>query len=440
MICQIHKALRLPRWIQRGTGIYIFVFLIGFALELFASEQVAPADPLLESARSGDVSSQLKLADQYFFGRNKRRVDLHLAAYWFRRAAEKNEPQAQFNYGVCCLNGWGVPKSPQTGYLWISRAAAQQLEKAQVMQAELLYSGLEAEPDPQYRFPSMSADPEKALSTLRKLFERGSVHAASTIAKLLMGDTKRRVQNSFELRRAAAYAAKHSPGNIENVLLYATVLQNGIGGPTDTVEAVRLLKSIENSSPEAMARLAEIYEYGTGTAPDPHKAFELCRRAARAGSPRAMVQLGTRYLEANMVPHDPVMAFKLFSEAWKQTYPRAASALGNCHLHGIGTPRDPAKAVELFMQGANLGDPESQYQLGFCFRYGRGTPRDPSGAVHWFKASAATGHPDAIRELGICLVRGIGTASDPSAGLQLLREAVRKGDVQAAEFLSGEIR
>ena len=411
------------------------IFFTAYAAE----KSAAVADTLLEAARNGDTASQLKVADQYFFGRGKRTINLHLAAYWFRRAAEKNEPQAQFNYGVCCLNGWGVPKSPQTGYLWISRAASQQLEKAQVMQAELLYRGLEAEPDSHHRFPSMSADPEKALSTLRQLYKNGSVQAASVLARLLMSDKVRREKSAVELREVSAFAAKRAPDNPENVLLYATVLQNGIGGAGDEQEAIRLLRTIENTSPEAMARLSQIYEYGTGVAPDPAKAFELCRRAARAGSPRAQIALGTRYLEGNMVPHDPVMAFKLFEEAWKSSYPRAASALGNCYLNGIGTAANPEKAVELFMRGANSGDPESQYQLGCCFRYGKGTSADSSGAVHWFKAAAASGHPDALRELGICLVKGIGVKADIPSGLHLLKESAKKGDIQAIKFLNGEL-
>ena len=92
---------------------FVFLFLlIGFALELFASEPTLPADPLLEAARAGDVSSQLKLADQYFFGRNKRRVDLHLAAYWFRRAAESGNSYGVYELACCYENGRGVAKDP----------------------------------------------------------------------------------------------------------------------------------------------------------------------------------------------------------------------------------------------------------------------------------------------------------------------------------------
>ena len=403
-----------------------------------AAEQKT-ADQLLDKARSGDVSSQLRLADEYFFGRSKRKINLHLAAYWFRQAAEKENARAQFNYGVCCLKGWGVPASPQTGYLWISRAAEKNLEQAVVMQCELLFRGLDAELDSDRRFPPMSADPEKALSRLTGLYEKGSVPAAKTLARLLLSDSQYRNKCAFQLRKCAQFAAGKSPHDVECVLMYATVLQNGIGGDGDMKKAVSLLHSIADFSPEAMARLADVYEYGlTGTA-DPAKALDFCRRAAKNGSPRAMHSLGVRHLEANMVEHSPQKAFKLFEESWKAGYPAGASSLGKCHLNAIGTQKDENKAFELFLQGATAGDPESQYQLGLCFLNAIGTARDTAGAVHWFKAAASAGSADAMRELGIALIRGVGTKQNIQYGREMLEEAVKRGDVRAMEFLRGEL-
>ena len=393
----------------------------------------------MTSARDGDVNSQLKLADEYFFGRGKRKINLQLAAYWFRKAAENDSAKAKFNYGVCCLKGWGVPKSPQTGYLWISRAAEQNFEPAQIMQAELLFRGIEPEFDADRRFPAISADPQKSLEVLTALFEKNSVPAAKTLAKLLLSDVKLRQKHSFLLRRSAETAAEKMPFDVESVLVYSTVLQNGIGGAADMKKAVRLLHSIENASPEAMARLADVYEYGLSVHADPAKALEYCRRAAVNGSPRAIHAMGVRYLEANMVEHSPEKARKLFEQAWKAEYPAGASSLGKCYLNAIGTLRDETKAFELFMQGAAVGDPESQYQLGLCFLNGIGTVKDTSGAVHWFKAAAAAGVADAMRELGIALLRGIGTKQNIPYGRQMLEEAAKNGDAKAGEILRGEM-
>lgn len=415
------------------------LLLLGAVLcfNLTASEQ-KKEDKLLASARAGDAQSQLLLADEYFFGRNNRKVNPQLAAYWYRKSASDGNARAQFNYGVCCLKGWGVPASPQTGFLWISRAAEQGVEEALIIQAELLFRGLEAELDSERRFPSKSAEPEKALAILRKLVSRKSARAAKALARLLLSDTSLRVKHSFELRDCAAKAVRSMPRDVESVLIYSTVLQNGIGGATDMKKAISLLHGIEDISPEAMARLSEIYEYGLSVTPDPERALTLCFRAVKMGSPRAMLALGNRYLEANRVGHDPAKAVKLFSQAWSAGYPGGASSLGKCYLNAIGTEKNIDKAFELFMQGANLGDPESQYQLGLCFKNGIGCSRDTAGAVHWFKSAASSGHADASRELGISLIRGEGTEQNIPYGRELLRAAARKGDVKAIEFLQGK--
>lgn len=402
----------------------------------FAAEKPV-ADALLEAARNGDEISQLKVADQYFFGRNNRKADSHLAAYWFRKAADNGNARAQFNYGVCCLKGWGVPASPQTGFLWISKAAAQELEAAMIMQAELLFSGLAPELDPARRFPAMSADVNKSLEILRKLSGRGSALAAKSLARLLLKDPELRTKYAGELRKNAVFSAGKLPRDVECVLIYATVLQNGIGGDTDLKKAVQLLHSIEDISPEAMARLSEIYNYGFAVQQDCQKAFDLCQRAAELGSPRAQLALGMRYLEGDMVEHSPARAFELFRSSWHGGYPAAAAALGKCFLEGIGTQQDMQKAFEFFMQGANAGDPESQYRLGKCFLDGAGTDKDSAGAIHWFRTAAKSGHADAERELGIAMIEGRGTEINKSEGIKLLQTAASKGDIQSIEYLNG---
>ena len=421
--------------ITGNTRLFLLAFFSAAAVCCAAEKNVA--DPLLEAARNGDTVSQLTVADQYFFGRNKRKVNLHLAAYWFRKAADNGSAKAQFNYGICCLKGWGVTASPQTGYLWISKAADQQLEEAMIVQAELLFTGLAPEMDPARRFPAMGADVNRSLAILRKLSARGNYSAAKTLARVLLKDPELRRKQAVELRESAMIAARMLPRDVECILIYATVLQNGIGGNTDMKQAISLLHSIEDISPEAMARLSEIYDYGFSVRQDRQKAFELCRKAAEQGSPRAQLVLGTRYLEGDMVEHSPEKAFKWISRSLQGGYPAAAAALGKCFLDGIGTMPDASRAFELFMQGANAGDPESQYRLGKCFLDGTGTEKDFAGAVHWFKTSAKSGHADAERELGIAMVEGRGTAINRSEGMNLLRTAASKGDIQAIEYLNG---
>ena len=158
----------------------------------------AVTDKLLEAARNGDVPSQVELAAEYFHGK-KRVVNPHLGAYWFRRAAEGGNAFAQYNYALCCLNGWGVKKSTQIAFLWLGRAAGQQFVPAQIRHAELLFNGVPAEESEEYRFPSIGADPQTALNTLRRLAVAGNPVASGKLAKLLISDQETLDKNASEI-------------------------------------------------------------------------------------------------------------------------------------------------------------------------------------------------------------------------------------------------
>lgn len=65
-------------------------------------------------------------------------VNQEKAAWWFKLAAEQGHTQAQYNLGLCYMNGWGVEKHPQHAMQWFLEAnkkgyrkAAEKLEELQ---------------------------------------------------------------------------------------------------------------------------------------------------------------------------------------------------------------------------------------------------------------------------------------------------------------------
>ena len=50
--------------------------------------------------------------------------DLAQAAKWFRRAAERGDPDAQFNLGLLYAHGKGMPKDFVRAHMWFDLAAA----------------------------------------------------------------------------------------------------------------------------------------------------------------------------------------------------------------------------------------------------------------------------------------------------------------------------
>ena len=114
--------------------LYYAVFIALSAAFFSPPPALCSTDGLLERARRGEINAKLFLANEYFHGKN-RPVNYVLAAYWFRRAAEKNDPRAQYNLAMCYENGWGVPKSHRAAFYWYEKAAAT-LPEAEIKYAE----------------------------------------------------------------------------------------------------------------------------------------------------------------------------------------------------------------------------------------------------------------------------------------------------------------
>ena len=79
---------------------------------------------LLENARAGIVSAQVKLAGCYAEGRGVR-VNRREAAKWYRAAADRGNVTAQCHLGRCYEKGLGVKKNELEAVEWYRKAAIQ---------------------------------------------------------------------------------------------------------------------------------------------------------------------------------------------------------------------------------------------------------------------------------------------------------------------------
>ena len=79
---------------------------------------------LLENAKAGIVSAQVKLAGCYAEGRGVK-ADTQEAAKWYRVAADKGNVTAQCHLGRAYEKGSGVKKNELEAIQWYKKAAAQ---------------------------------------------------------------------------------------------------------------------------------------------------------------------------------------------------------------------------------------------------------------------------------------------------------------------------
>src|SRR6266481_3770679 len=82
-------------------------------------------------ADKGDAKAQYELARAFFSGTLGVAKDEAEAVKWFRKAAEQNVADAQYNLGVCYANGQGVTEDAAEAVKWFRKAAEQNLADAQ---------------------------------------------------------------------------------------------------------------------------------------------------------------------------------------------------------------------------------------------------------------------------------------------------------------------
>ena len=411
-----------------------FIKSTSLAAALFAAVLLSGADALLDLARAGDTASQLKVAGEFFYGRN-RRLNRTLAFYWFRKAANGGSPEAQYNLAVCLQHGSGCEKNLPAAFIFFEKALNNGIAQALIPYTKLLFNGVNEGEFEGRTLKKIPADREKAIGLLRKHAGNGDRRITLLLAKFLYADVEK---HAAELRHLlAGYCASNADADPEAMVIYAACLRSGIGGfPPDPAAGAGILqRAAEKKHPEAMAQLAEMYYNGFGVKVDRRKALALYEKAIAAGSARAMTDYGELKLAGVDTAHDPVGAFKLFHRAAMTDYPAARRKLGECYANGIGTAANHQRAMNCYHDAAKNGDRIAAYRLGESYRDGIITAKNDYAAFYFFQQAALAGYPAAMRETGKALLEGRGTDKDHRRAVELLRRAADAGDREAALLL-----
>ncbi|HWC95563.1 MAG TPA: tetratricopeptide repeat protein [Candidatus Sulfopaludibacter sp.] len=126
--------------------------------------------------------------------------DDEVAAYWYRAAADKGHPEAQFNLARLYASGHGVKKDEEQAARWTSASAAQGYGAAQVSLGERYATG-----------SGVPKDPKRAYFWMTLAFLRGEKNAeklrAAAAAKLQPADvaTEDRAAQNWKPRMATAH-------------------------------------------------------------------------------------------------------------------------------------------------------------------------------------------------------------------------------------------
>ncbi len=238
---------------------------------------------LLESiesaAEKGDPGQECALGEVYFSSFLGLPQDYAKAVYWFRKAAEEDHAEGQYNLGGCYYRGQGVAKDYTEAVKWYRKAAEQGYDKAQ-NNLGVCYA----------RGDGLAKDAAAAVKWYRKAAEQGNAKA-----QFYLGD---------------CYG-------------------NGDGVAKDHTEAVKWYrKAAEHGYAPAQHNLGSCYYSGDGVAKDSAESVEWWRKAADQGDAKDQCLVGLCYFKGEGAAKDYIQAYKWLNLSAGQGNEDASKALG----------------------------------------------------------------------------------------------------------------
>ena len=394
-------------------------------------KQAGGNDLLRTKAAAGDAESAFYLGNEYFYGEN-RPANLALAVYWYKKAADKGIPEAQFNYASCLESGRGIKKNLADAFVWYKKASDQNFQPASFRIAKFYLTGV---PDETGRL-ILQPEVKSALALLEKLTDEQYEPAEIECAAMQMGKhaSAEKHKKAFTLLNRITQRKNCDPRALR---MLGDCYFTGIGCPPDRVKAVRLLDAAaERKEPEALAKLGFLYEYGHGVKADPEKSRDCYRKAAEAGHPMAQFKYAEAMSEGQIPGKNLNDALVWYRKSAAGECPQAIFKLGVLYYDGLGVRQNKQQAARLFFQAARQGYARAQYNLACLFDNGtiNGKP-DKEAAFYWFQQAARGGDVIAQRRVGECYLNGTGVDQSISKAEQWLVTAARNGDFTARELL-----
>ncbi len=219
---------------------------------------------------------------------------------------------------------------------------------------------------------------------------------------------------AFVLVLLCAVSAAASPlGGDEAKALYEQAMTYYYGGQRDDEKALALLtQAAELGSPEAMAKIGDMYFWGRGVSVDPalykewyRKAYSRFEQLARAGDTEAMVMAGDMlfdlYPSGAGIDFDEDRALSWYLKAAEEGSPKAMRMVGEVFQYrGYENKQDHQQAFSWYQRAAQSGDARAMYEIGWMYERGYYVAQDNEQAMKWYISAAEAGDSEAFHRLG----------------------------------------
>jgi hypothetical protein len=402
-----------------------------------------------KAAEQGDADAQLRSGWAYDSGEGAK-IDKAKALCWYEKAAEQGERTAQFNCGNMYYRGVGTEKDLDKAAFWLEKSKAQGETEAEKL-LQKIQQEKSAKPEPEKTAPASAAADAKPADALMpqemyeqgmELYRAGDYDRAFPLldrACLVLGPRRDMFPDGHA---AVGWMCEHGKGTNTNLttahIHYRHAARNG---DRDGMAGMARLTAAKDSPlvSECQAALDYIKKLNTPELTALLPALEKKLAAAQAREAR----------DAQETPHkaEQDAAIMAAVDAYKagdhkkelELYQKAAQlgsavAMFNCgtmYYKGEGTKADQAKALYWFEQAAQQEDGSAQFDCGLMYYKGEGTPADPAKALYWFEKAAGQGFKQAQLNCGMMYYEGEGTQPDQAKALHWYKEAAQQGEVKA---------
>ena len=323
----------------------------------------------LSAAKSGDRVAQFYVGMIYGTGKAGVKKDYQQAAYWYRKAADQGQMDAQNNLGVLYYYGLGVTQDYSQAVYWYRKAADQGQIDAQAGLGFLYYYG-----------EGVTQDYSQAVYWSRKAADQGNVNSMYLLGKIYY----KGLGVARDLKQAAYWYEKSAEkGEMDAQNAIAGMYADGEGVSEDHVKAVKWYTlAAEQGHFFSQNRLISYYTEGTHISRDYTKAAYWCAKVSEY-----VVDADENIIKAAV--NDIFIA-------------KAQCQLGYFYENGLGVPQNYEQAIALYwksIETRSLGG-EPYFRLGACYEDGRGVAKDELKAMRLYKMAADNNYPAAATVLG----------------------------------------
>ncbi len=324
--------------------------------------------------------------------------DYPQAKRFYEEAADLGHFRAFSNLAFLYLNGLGVEADSAIAFSWLQKGMDRKIPEVFTQTGNMFLNG----------FGGLSPDHSKALDFFLAGAALGSKESEWNAAKIYIEGSHLSGEDvSVDIPKGLKMMQGLADEGFDMALnTMATYHSDGKHGlPVNKEKAIEIWeKAGSKSNCHALANLADAYEKGWGTEPDPVVATRYRISAVACGKPPGgfdLWKLGTRYYYAIGVERDCNKAYELFNQALLSGESRGALDLGGIFYNGCGSiAPDMGQAFKFFLFTAKYGDATAQSNVGAMLKHGQGVAAiDRTKAYAWLRLAQENGSEQAVANL-----------------------------------------